>query len=173
MWVLIVIIIGSVVLYDIATYNSFVFLQQKAREAWSGIDVQLKRRHDLIPQLVSVVKGYTRHEQDLFERLAHERSSAIKNESDNRVAVVAQVEQVLSRDVKKIFALAESYPDLKANENFIALQEEISEIEDHIAAAREIYNHNVNIFNTKVQTFPSVLVAKFHGFRSADLFEMK
>ncbi len=175
MWMLIVIFILCVmaVLYDIATYNSFVFLRQKAREAWSGIDVQLKRRHDLIPQVVSVVKGYTKHEQDLFERVTRERTAAMQADARGRTTEVAQTEGSLFNDVKKILALAESYPELQANKNFLTLQEEISETEDQISAARGIYNQNANIFNINAQSFPSMIVAKLHGFKRIDLFEMK
>ena len=153
MWLFILIVLSVAILCDIVFYNSLVFLRQKVQEAKSGIDVQLKRRHDLIPQLVATVKEYTLHEQDLLTRLAQERVSY--------------------NDVKKVFALAESYPDLKSNKNFEKLQEEISETEDHIAASRAIYNQNANIFNTKIQSFPEFLVAKLHGFVQIDLFEMK
>lgn len=152
MWIFIFVLLAVIILYDICLYNSLVFLRQKAREALSGIDVQLKRRHDLIPQLVGVVKQYAAHEQSLFERVARERSFS---------------------DVKTLFALAESYPELKADKNFAALQEEISETEDQIAAARVIYNQNANAFNTKMQTFPASLVSKVHGLQRIDLFEMK
>jgi len=153
MWIYIFIALSIAILCDVVLYNSLVFLRQKVQEARSGMDVQLKRRHDLIPQLVATVKQYTLHEQDLLTRLVQERVSY--------------------GDVKKVFALAESYPDLKSNKNFEKLQEEISETEDHISASRAIYNQNATIFNTKIQSFPGVLAAKLHGFTRIDLFEMK
>lgn len=174
MVIAIFILLVIIIFYDIAVYNSFIFFRQKTVEAWSGIEVQLKRRHDLIPQLVNVVKGYVQYEQDVLEHITRERAAAVHiDEAGGGALALGQAEQILFSSVNKLFALAESYPDLKANKNFLALQEEISETEDHVAAARSIYNQNANIYNTKLQTIPSSLVAQLHKFKKIELFEMK
>ena len=150
MWFYIVFPAFVAVVYDIVTYNALIFLRQKARESLSGIDVQLKRRHDLIPKLVLVVKHYTAYEQEIFERAASERAQY--------------------SDVKKLFALSESYPELKADKNFAQLHETITETEDQIAASRKIYNETVQLFNSKLESFPALLVGKIHDFRKLNLF---
>lgn len=153
MWLYLFVILILLIIIDIIIYNSLIFLRQKVEEAKSGIDVQLKRRHDLIPKLVEIVKQYGIHEQNLLIKLTEGRVS--------------------HDDITNIFLLEEKYPDLKANKNFVKLQEEISETEDHIAASRAIYNQNTNIFNTKLQSFPESLTAKLHGFTRIDLYKMK
>lgn len=167
--ILIIFLIG-IALYDIAIYNQLVFLKQKSQEAWSGIDVQLKRRHDLIPQLVTTVKAYAKYEQDLLERIVRDRNTAIILEKNTATQNFTESEKILAQDISAVFMLAEKYPDLKANQNFLRLQEEISETEDHVAASRTIYNQNTNRFNTKIQSFPAMFVARLHGFTKLKLF---
>lgn len=162
-------IIGCV-FYDIRVYNQLVFLKQKSEEAWSGIDVQLKRRHDLIPQLVTTVKAYAKYEQDLLERIVRDRNTAIILEKNSATQNFTESEKILAQDISAVLMLSEKYPDLKANQNFLKLQEEISETEDHIAASRAIYNQNTNRFNTKTQSFPALFVARLHGFTKLKLF---
>jgi len=167
--ILIIFLIG-IALYDIVIYNQLVFLKQKSQEAWSGIDVQLKRRHDLIPQLVTTVKAYAKYEQDLLERIVRDRNTAIILEKNSATQNFTESEKILAQDISAVFMLAEKYPDLKANQNFLRLQEEISETEDHVAASRTIYNQNTNRFNTKIQSFPAIFVARLHGFTKLKLF---
>lgn len=167
--ILIIFLIG-IALYDIAIYNQLVFLKQKSQEAWSGIDVQLKRRHDLIPQLVTTVKAYAKYEQDLLERIVRDRNTAIILEKNTATQNFTESEKILAQDISAVFMLAEKYPDLKANQNFLRLQEEISETEDHVAASRTIYNQNTNRLNTKIQSFPAMFVARLHGFTKLKLF---
>lgn len=166
-------IIVAVVFYDIIVFNSLIFLQQKVLEAKSGIDVQLKRRHDLISQLVKVVKQYTNYEQELFERIAQERTDAIKIDEQGKNSEVEKVENVLYSDVRQVLFLAESYPELKADKNFSYLQEEMIETEDQISAVCLIYNRNAQFFNSRTQSFPTNLVSKLHGFKFIDLFQVK
>lgn len=164
-WVVLIVIVGWVVLF-----NRLVHRRQKVFEAWSGIDVQLKRRHDLIPRLVEVTKKYAVHEATLFERVAAERSRVLTGEDPYQASSAAAQEATLTQDVKKIFALSESYPELKADGVFAKLQQEIFETEDQIASAREIYNGNVRHYNSSVQAFPTKLVAGAHSFRAAEFF---
>ncbi len=164
---LIAIIGGGYIWY----YNGLVKAQQKVREAWSGIDVQLKRRYDLIPNLVETVKGYAKHESKTLENVTLARSNAIAT-PDGQVAKQAQSENILSGALKSIFALSESYPDLKADQNFLHLQEEVAETEDQIAASRRIYNGNVTNMNVKVQSFPSKIIAGIHHFSESEFFEL-
>lgn len=157
------------VIVYIVFYNRLVHARQKVREAWSGIDVQLKRRYDLIPNLLSVVREATRHEKSVLETLAQARVKAIEV-PDGAVSKQAIAEQGLNQSLRSVFAVAESYPDLKTNTNFLKLQEEISETEDQIAASRHIYNGNVTYFNILLERFPSNMVAQMHGFQKSDLF---
>lgn len=152
-------------------YNGLIQTRQKVKEAWSGIDVQLKRRYDLIPNLINTVKGYAKHEQEVLENVTKARSAAI-NVPEGKIADQAQAENMLSGTLKSIFALAENYPELKANENFLKLQSDLTETEDQIAASRRIYNANVTEMNVKVQSFPSNIIAGMHGFQSEEFFEL-
>lgn len=164
---LIVIIGGSYALL----YNGLVRTRQKVKEAWSGIDVQLKRRYDLIPNLVNAVKGYAAHEKTTLENVVKARTDAI-SVPEGKIAQQAKAENALSGTLKSIFALAENYPDLKANQNFLELQTQLAETEDQIAASRRIYNGNVTDLNTKVESFPSNFVANLHKFEKAEFFEL-
>ncbi len=167
---ILVILLVVVAVFYVSIYNGLVKLRQKVKEAWSGIDVQLKRRYDLIPNLVNTVQGYAGHEKETFEKVVQARSDAIAV-PDGKIADQAKAESVLTNTLKSIFALSENYPDLKANASFMQLQEELSETEDQIASARRIYNANVTAMNIKVESFPSNFVAKNHGFTKEEFFE--
>ena len=153
------------------TFNGLVHARQKVQEAWSGIDVQLKRRYDLIPNLVNAVKGYAKHEAGTLEKITEARSNAMAV-PEGHIAEQAQAENMLSGTLKSLFALSENYPDLKANQNFLELQEKLAETEDQISASRRIYNGNVTVLNTKVQSFPSNVVAGIHHFVLSEFFEL-
>lgn len=161
-----IIIIGGVWL--IVAYNGLVVLRMRSKEAWSDIDVQLKRRYDLIPNLVQTVKGYATHEKELFEKVTQARASAMNAQGvDNK----AKAENMLSDTLKSLFAVSENYPDLKASTNFLQLQTELTDTEDKIQAARRFYNTNVRDLNIQVQTFPTNLIAKQLGFAEMELFQ--
>lgn len=162
--VIIVITIIAVLLY---LYNSIIVAKLRVSESLSHIDVQLKRRADLIPNLVEVVKGYAKHEKELFEKVTRERANLVSAKS---MEEKAKVNNQLTETFKSIFAVAESYPALRASENFIKLQEEVSDTENKIAYARQFYNSNVLNYNTKLKVFPNVLFAKFLNFKEAEFF---
>lgn len=157
-----------IVLYAIVQYNALVRLRNRIESAWSQIDVQLQRRYDLIPNVVEAVKGYASHERGVFESVTQARANAINAQGP---AAQAQAENVVTGALKSLFAVAEAYPDLKANQNFAALQEELSGTEGKIAYARQFYNDTVQSYNTKIQTFPSNLVAGPFGFKEREYFE--
>lgn len=166
------VIIGLIVLiglYAIGLYNAFVSLRQKVTEAWSDIDIQLKRRYDLIPNLVETVKGYASHESGVFEEVTKARSQAMQATG---LEDKAQAENVLSGTLKSLFAISENYPDLKANENFLELQRELSDTENKIQASRRFYNSVVLSLNTKVESFPDTIIANMFGFTKKDYFEV-
>lgn len=165
--VLIVVVIG---IYFIFTYNSFVTLRNRVKEAWSDIEVQMKRRYDLIPNLVETVKGYVAHESATLEKVIQARNAAMAPHGS--VAEVTKSENVLTGALKSIFALSENYPDLKANQNFIELQRELRDTEDKIQAARRFYNGNVLAYNTKTELFPSNMVATWFHFEKQEFFEL-
>lgn len=152
-------------------FNGLVHARQKVKEGWSGIDVQLKRRYDLIPNLVKTVKGYADHEKQLLENVTKARAEAI-GVPDGKIANQAGAENLLTGALRSVFAVAENYPDLKADQNFRNLQDQLGETEDQISAARRIYNGNVTVLNTKVQSFPSNIVANAHHFELSEFFEM-
>jgi LemA protein len=164
------IILGVVFLLFVGMYNSLIRLKNNVKKSFSGIDVQLKRRTDLIPNLINTVKGYASHEKELLESLTKARTSIINGSASGNVNAMAEGENMLSGALKSIFAVAENYPDLKANQNFLELQESLEETEDQIAAARRIYNENVNYLNTKIEVFPSNIIAGIFGFQQADLY---
>jgi Uncharacterized conserved protein len=172
MLTVLMIIIGIVVvllLYIILTYNGLVTLRNRVKEAWSDIDVQLKRRYDLIPNLVEVVKGYASHEKETLERVITARNVAM---SANGAKEKGEAENVLSGALKNLFALSENYPDLKASTNFLELQRELSDTENKIQAARRFYNGNVKDFNTKIEMFPTNIVANMFNFKANDFFSI-
>ncbi|MDP3013972.1 MAG: LemA family protein [Candidatus Subteraquimicrobiales bacterium] len=154
----------------IGIYNRFVVLKNKIENAWAQIDVQLKRRYDLIPNLVETVKGYAAHEKEVFEKVTQARTQAI---SASGVSNQAQAENMLTGALKTLFAVAEAYPELKAHQNFLMLQEELSGTESKIAYARQFYNDTVMKFNTVLNTFPSNVVGALFGFKEKDYFEIE
>jgi len=161
-------IIAVVVIWLIAVYNGLISLKNRTQEAWSDIDVQLKRRYDLIPNLVESVKGYAKHEKELFTEVTKARAEAMKAKD---IAEKAEKENALSQTLKSIFAVSENYPQLRASENFMQLQGELTDTEDKIEAARRFYNGNVRDFNIKIQVFPNNMIAKQLGFKEFQLFE--
>ena len=158
----------AVVLWIIAAFNGLVTLKNRAKEAWADIDVQLKRRYDLIPNLVETVKGYATHERELFEKVTQARASAMGATGLKDKAVA---ENTLSGTLKSLFAVAENYPELKASQNFLALQNELTDTEDKIQAARRFYNTNVRDLNIKVEIFPANMIASSFGFKQMELFQ--
>jgi len=167
------IILGIIVLWFIFAYNGFVRLRTRTKEAWADIDVQLKRRYDLIPNLINTVKGYASHEKEVFQKVTEARTAAMKAEATGDPKAAGQAENMLSGALKTLFAVAEAYPDLKANENFLELQRELSDTENKIQAARRFYNGNVRDINIRVDTFPSNLVAKTFKFDKMEFFELE
>ncbi len=164
----IIIILAVIAFWVIMTYNGLITLKNRTDEAWSDIDVQLKRRYDLIPNLVETVKGYAAHEAGTFEKVTQARSAAM---NASGMADKAQAENMLSQTLKSIFALSEAYPELKANQNFLDLQQKLTDTEDKIQAARRFYNGNVRDFNTKLQVFPTNMMGNMLGFKSREFFE--
>lgn len=171
-WILLVplVLIIVIILWIIVAYNGLVRLRNQLENAWSQIDVQLKRRYDLIPNLVEAVKGYAAHEKGTFEKVAEARAAAA---SAKGVQERAQAENVLTSTLKTLFAVAEAYPQLKANQNFMQLQEELTSTENKVAFARQFYNDSVMQFNTSIQTFPTNLIASPFGFAAREFFEVQ
>ncbi len=168
------IVLGIVALaafYLIAVYNGLIRLKNRTDEAWSDIDVQLKRRHDLIPNLVETVKGYAAHEQGTLQKVIEARNVALQAMSGGSSKQLAEAENALSGTLKSLFALSENYPDLKANQNFLELQRELTDTEDKVQASRRFYNGNVRDLNTKIQVFPTNLFAQKLGFTAREFFE--
>ncbi len=168
----IIIAIIILVFAVIFTYNGFVRLVNRTKEAWADIDVQLKRRYDLIPQLINTVKGYAQHERGVFEEVTKLRTQAMNAEQSGDVKQTAQSENMLAGALKSLFAVAENYPDLKANENFLELQRELSDTENKIQAARRFYNGNVRDLNIKIESFPYNLIAGIFRFEKREFFEL-
>lgn len=165
------IILVLFIIWAIYAYNRFVTLGARATEAWADIDVQLKRRYDLIPNLVETVKGYATHEREAFENVTKARAAALGAGSSN-VAAHAAAENMLTGALKSVFAIAEAYPDLKANQNFLELQRELSDTENKIQAARRFYNTNVRDLNIMTATFPSNLIANLFRFMPREYFDL-
>lgn len=168
-WVLVIIAV-VLVIYVIGIFNGLVRLKNRTKEAWSDIDVQLKRRYDLIPNLIKTVKGYATHEREVFEKVTETRANAI---SAKGVEDQQKAENMLTDALKSLFAVAENYPDLKASTNFLELQRELTDTEDKIEAARRFYNANVRDLNIKIESFPSNIVASIFGYKQIQLFEME
>ena len=166
--IVIVVIVVLIGLFFWLGYNSPVKRRNQVDNAWSQIDVQLKRRHDLIPNLVETVKGYAAHERGTFEAVTQARANAINAQSP---ADQAQAENVLSGALKSLFAVAEAYPDLKANQNFLNLQEELTSSEDRVAYARQYYNDSVLSYNTQIQKFPTMILAGMFNFEKREFFD--
>jgi len=162
-------IIVIIFLWVISVYNGLIKTRNRTKEAWSDIDVQLKRRYDLIPNLVETVKGYATHERELFEKVTQARANAIGAQGMKEKVVA---ENALSNTLKSLFAVAESYPDLKASVNFLELQRELTDTEDKVQAARRFYNTNVMELNTQIESFPANTIASILGFKQMELFEI-
>lgn len=163
-------IVLLIALWIVFAYNGLVSLRNRTKEAWSDIDVQLKRRYNLIPNLVETVKGYANHESDLLEKVTLARAQAMNAQS---VDEHAKAENMLSNTLKSLFAVTENYPDLKASTNFLELQRELRDTEDKIQASRRFYNGNVRDMNTKIETVPTNIIANMFGFKKADFFEVE
>lgn len=166
-------IIGLVILWVIVAYNGLIRLRFRAKEAWSDIDVQLKRRYDLIPNVVETVKGYAAHEKGVFENVTEARAKALGAEATGNPKEMAKAENALSSTLKTLFAVAENYPDLKANANFLDLQRELSDTENKIQSARRFYNSNVMEYNTHINLFPTSIIAGAFKFLPIEFFELQ
>jgi len=166
--IILIVVAVLLVVYVIATYNGLVRTRNRVDNAWAQIDVQLRRRYDLIPNLVEAVKGYATHERETFQAVTEARSRAI---NASGVGEQAQAENLITGALKSLFAVAEAYPDLEANQNFLELQEELSGTEGRIAYARQFYNDSVLRLNTKIETFPTNVVAKAFNFSQREYFE--
>jgi LemA protein len=164
------IVVAVLVIWFIATYNSLVRSRNETKNAWSQIDVQLKRRHDLIPNLIETVKGYAKHESGTLQAVTDARAAAAQAHG---VAEQARAESQLSAAMSKFYLVVENYPDLKANTNFLALQEELSSTENKISFARQFYNDEVNRYNASIQTFPNNTIAGQFGFKPAEFFQLE
>jgi LemA protein len=164
--IIIVVIVVLLALFLVVSYNGMVRGRNKVDESWSGIDVQLKRRHDLIPNLVETVKGYATHEREVFQAVTDARTRAMS------ASTPAAAEGILGQAIVRLFAVAEAYPDLKASQNFLELQGTLNQLESEIAAARRIYNSNVQSYNTRIQSFPGVTLAGPFGFQKREFFEL-
>jgi LemA protein len=174
LWIILA-ILAVIVIFLIVVYNALVRLRNQVDEAWNQISVQLKRRHDLIPNLVNAVKGYMDFEQETLTRVIEARGAAVSaaQTGPTGAAQQAQAENFLTGALRQLFALVENYPDLKANQNVLQLQEELTTTENQIGFARQHYNSTVREFNTSIQTFPNVLIAGTFGFRERDYFQIE
>jgi LemA protein len=170
---LILIVLGVIILWLVIVYNRFITLRTRVAEAWADIDVQLKRRYDLIPNLIESVKGYASHEKTVLENVTNARTNAITAEQSGDPMKVGQAENLLTGALKSLFAVAENYPQLRAVESFMELQRELRDTEDKIQASRRFYNTNVRDLNIVVETFPSNLIAKAFGFKKSAFFELQ
>jgi len=168
-----ILIVAIIVVWAVFTYNRLVALRNRAKEAFSDIDVQLKRRYNLIPNLLEAVKGYAAHEKGVFEAVTKARANALLTEQSGNIKNIAGAENMLTGALKSLFAVAENYPDLKASSNFMELQRELRDTEDKIQASRRFFNTTVMTLNTMIQGFPMVLVAKTLGFKQEEFFEIE
>ncbi|MBA4180952.1 MAG: hypothetical protein C0506_10225 [Anaerolinea sp.] len=166
--IVVVAVVLIVVFFLWSTYNGLVRARMNVKEAWAGIDVQLKRRSSLIPNLVETVKGYATHEREVFENVTQARAGLMSAQGP---AAAAQADNILTQALGRLFAVAEAYPDLKANQNFLELQRELTDTEDKVAYARQFYNSNVGNYNEKILVFPNVLIAGTFGFTSEEFYE--
>ena len=167
--IIVIVLLLLIGVFLMVTYNSLVILRQRVQNSWSQIDIQLKRRHDLIPNLVEIVKGYAKHEQETFEKVTAARTGAISAQNINEQLAA---ENILSGALKSLFAVAEAYPELKANTNFLELQSQFTDTEDKISFARQFYNDTVQKFNTKIELFPFNLIAGFLGFEMVSYYSL-
>jgi len=158
--------------WSVFSYNRLITLKNRAKEAWADIDVQLKRRYDLIPNLVETVKGYAAHEREVFEKVTEARTKAMGAIESGDLQKIAEAENYLTQTLKTLFAVVENYPDLKASQNFLELQRELTDTEDKIMYARRFYNANVRDLNIAIESFPTNIIASIFGFKKMDLFEI-
>ena len=165
--IILAIAVGAILLWVVAVYNGLIKLRNRAKEAWSDIDVQLKRRYDLIPNLVETVKGYAAHEKEVFEKVTEARTRAMGAQT---LKEKGEAENILSGTLKTLFAVSENYPQLRASENFQKLQDELTDTENKIQAARRFYNTNVRDLNIKIETFPANIVANIFQFKAMEFF---
>ncbi len=170
--IVLIVIVVILVLFLITTYNRLVTFRQRVKEAWSDIDIQLKRRHDLIPNLIETVKGYAAHERGTFEEVTKARANAVAAGASGSPQQMAQAENVLTGALRSLFAVAEAYPQLQAVQEFKDLSENLTATEDKIAFARRFYNGNVRDYNTALQTFPTNILAGMFGFTAEQYFEL-
>jgi LemA protein len=166
--IVVLVVVVLLIVWAIASYNGLVSLKNRVDGAWAQIDVQLKRRNDLIPNLVETVKGYASHEKDTLERVISARNASVSAQGPKAEAAA---DNMLTGALRQLFALSEAYPDLKANQNFLSLQEELSSTEGRVAYARQFYNDNVQRYNTKIQTFPAMIFANIFKFTEREYFE--
>ncbi len=166
--IIVLVVIAVIILWVVGAFNGLVTLKNRAKEAWADIDVQLKRRYDLIPNLVETVKGYATHERELFEKVTQARANAMNAQG---LQAKGEAENMLSGTLKSLFAVSENYPELKASQNFLALQNELTDTEDKIQAARRFYNTNVRDLNIKIESFPANIIASSFGFKQMELFQ--
>jgi len=172
--ILVYVLLGAAILvgiYVVSVYNSLVNIKNLVKEAWSSIDVQLKRRYDLIPNVVETVKGYATHEKELFERVSEMRAKTVSSGSTQKEKI--ESENALSAQLRTVFAVAENYPELKANQNFMDLQRQLADIEEQIQFARRYYNGVVRDYNIRIQSFPSNIVASMFKYETLEYFEME
>ena len=167
-WILLA-VVALVFVYGAFQFNRLVALRQRVKNGWSEIDVELRRRYDLIPNVIETVKGYATHERELFERITKARTQGMQATG---VSDQAGAENQITAGLKSLFAVAEAYPELKANQNFLALQEELSGTESKIAYARQFYNDQVMLLNTKIQSFPSSIIASMFHYKEHEFFDM-
>lgn len=167
-WIIIVILV-AIAIYIIAMYNALIRLRNQVQEGWSGIDVQLKRRYNLIPNLVSTVQGYQKHENETLRQVTELREQAM---GTNDIKSKAKLESALSASIGKLMVSVEAYPDLKASQNFLDLQKQLADIEDQIQMARRYYNGTARVYNTKIQSFPDMIIANMFHFTARDYFEV-
>jgi len=167
---IILIIVAAIVLWLVIVYNGLIKSRNRVDEAWSDIDVQLKRRYDLIPNLIETVKAYASHEKEVFQKVTEARAQAMQAKNLDEKG---KAENTLSQTLKSLFAVAENYPDLKASTNFLQLQDELSDTENKIQASRRFYNGNVRDFNTKIQMFPTNMIATMLGFKAYEFFQIE
>jgi LemA protein len=170
-WIIVIVVAVVLVFFIIGLFNTLVRLRNQVKNAWSQIDVQLKRRYDLIPNLIETVRGYMKHERETMEAVTKARQQAINITSG--VLDQAKAENMLSQTLRSLFAVAENYPDLKANQNFLALQEELTSTENKISFARQFYNDSTMNYNNKIQMFPSNVIAGMFSFKQAEFFEIE
>jgi len=176
---ILIVIMVAVAVYVVVAYNRFVKLIQRSKEAWADIDVQLKRRYDLIPNLIETVKGYAAHERETLESVTNARATATQTHIDpsnvtpEQIAAMAGAESALSGALSRLLAVAENYPDLKANTNFLELQRELSDTENKIQAARRFFNGNVRDLNIAIESFPSNVIGKVFNFEAREFFELE